>query len=232
MSTRYDNEAFLAEAGTERDGKGSGCLKGCLIALVVLGILAVVLGVVVYLNWRNWYASMMSAVGTQLVESSDLPEQEKREVLEQVNRVAKEFRSGQISGPQLGILMQNLVRSPVITAMMASVVDQKYLQGSGLSDDEKAAGRQSVRRLVRGMVDGKIAQASTDSIMQHIATRGAPNEPWTLKPTVTDGELREFLAAAKTEADKAEIPAEPAEFDPSDELKKVIDATLSAPVPM
>jgi hypothetical protein len=67
--------------------------------------------------------------------------------------------------------------------------------------------------------------------MQHIATRGSNGE-WQLRENLTDEELRAFLAAAKAEADKAEIPAEPAEFDPSDELKKVIDSTLSGPAPM
>lgn len=226
MPSRYEADTFSADLAAEPKSKGSGCLKGCLIVAVVLLVLAVVLGVVIYQNWRPWYASAMTQVLHQVVDDSDLPAQEKAEVKEHVSRVANEFESGRVSFGQLGVLVQNLMSSPLIPSMQVSVVDQKYLAGSGLPDDEKDAGRQTVRRFVRGMIDGKIPQSSTDVVLPHIATRPQDNQ-WQLRPTVSDEELRAFLAAAKAEADKAEIPAEPIEFDPSDEIKKLIDAAIA-----
>ena len=70
------------------------CLIGCLGALVVMVLLAVVAGVWVSRNWRGLVAGAGAQVVNQGVDSSDLPPQEKVEVKEQVERVAKAFRSG------------------------------------------------------------------------------------------------------------------------------------------
>ena len=50
-------------------------------------------------------------------------------------------------------------------------------------------------------------------------------EGW-IPSVATDAEIRAFLAAAKAEADKANIPEEPVEFDPSDEIKRIIDKAM------
>ena len=120
-----------------------------------------------------------------------------------------------------------MAASPLLTSIVVSVVDQKYLERSGLTDEEKSEGRQTVRRFVRGMVDGKIPQASIDDAMQHVADRQGDGE-WKLRDQVTDESLRAFFTSAKASADTAQIPAEPEDFDPSDEIKKVIDSAMEA----
>jgi hypothetical protein len=231
MPSNYDSSTFSADGDPGREKKGSGCLKGCLIAVIVVVLLAIVAAVVVYFNGRRWATNFVATGINHAIDASELPDQEKQEVKAQIDRVAQEFGSGRMTGEQMGRILENLAKSPVMTAIIASVVDQKYLSKSGLSDEEKAAGRQEVRRFVRGIVDGKIPDASTDAVMEKIATRG-PNQEWVLRESVSDEELRAFLAAAKAEADKAEIPAEPGEFDPSDEIKKLIDDATAEPVAM
>ena len=54
-----------------------------------------------------------------------------------------------------------------------------------------------------------------------------PNGGWKLRETLTDEQLRAFLKAAKEQADAAAIPEQPESFDPSDEVKRIIDEALN-----
>jgi hypothetical protein len=221
---RYDTN--VGQPGSPAEPKkSSGCLKGCLIVAVILVVLAIIVGIVVALNWRSWAASGTAAVINQGIDQSSLPAQEKAEVKAEVNRAVEAFREGKMSFEQLGQLMLELSESPLMTMIVVYGIDQQHLNRSGLSEDEKTAGRRSVRRLVRGVVDKKIPEASLDNVLQHIANR-QPNGQWQLRQQVSDQDLRAFLAAAKAEADTAQIPEEPEDIDVSAEVKRVIDSVL------
>jgi hypothetical protein len=87
------------------------------------------------------------------------------------------------------------------------------------------AARQTVRRFLRGVVDQKIDESAVDAAMAHVAVREADGS-WKLKERLSDEELRQVLAVAKAAADKAEVPVEAEDFDPSDELKRIVDEAL------
>ena len=44
---------------------------------------------------------------------------------------------------------------------------------------------------------------------------------------MSDEELRAFFKEAKAQADAAQIPPEPEDIDPSDELKRIIDQAMN-----
>jgi len=64
--------------------------------------------------------------------------------------------------------------------------------------------------------------------MAHVADRDARGR-WKLRPTLTDDDLRAFFAEAKQQADAAGIPEQPADVDPSEEIKQIVDEALAAP---
>ena len=97
-----------------------------------------------------------------------------------------------------------------------------------MSDDEKAQGRQALKRFARGMIDGKIDQKGIDAVMSHVADR-QPDGKWRLRPQVSDADLRAALSEAKSRADEAGIADEPENVDPSDEFKRIIDDALKEP---
>jgi hypothetical protein len=161
----------------------------------------------------------------QIVNESDLPQQEKDEIEIQVDRVADAIRDGDMSFEQMGAIFEKLTRSPVLSTIIVSTADAKYINKSGLTDDEKAQARATVHRFVRGAMDGKIDEASVEQALEHIGDR-QPDGRWQLKDSVTDEELRAFLTVARMEADEANIPDEPEAFDPSDEVKQIIDEVM------
>ena len=113
-----------------------------------------------------------------------------------------------------------------MTSIMVTAADKKYLARSGLSDAEKAAGRETIRRFASGAVEKKIDKAGIDAAMAHISDI-EPNGHVQLRQTVTDEELRKFLAEAKLQADKAGIPDEPPMIDAAAEFKRIVDEAMN-----
>ena len=222
---RFDPQPTSTEAPpTERSGCKS-CLMGCGIAAIILLVLAVIVGIWVYRNWRDWGATLASKALAEAVEATALPPAEKQEMKVQIDRLTEAFRNERLPLERLGPLIDQIVKSPVMTTLIVSAAEKQYLDKSGLNDEEKAEGRQTLRRFLRGLIDEKIKEQELDAVMVHIADR-QPGGQWELRRQVSDGDLRKFLSAAKEAADKAEIPNEPETVDPSDELKKMIDEAL------
>lgn len=221
-----DQHSFQIEEPVRKRNMWQTCLIGCLGALAVMLVLAVIAGFWISRHWRGWFAEFGSQAINQGIDSSDLPPQEKVEVKEQVDRVAKEFGEGRISNEQASALVKKLVESPLMPSFVVMAVERKYFDRSKLSDEEKTEGRQSLKRFARGLVDEKIDEKGIDKVMVHLADRQQGGQ-WQLRSTVSDDELRAALSEAKTQADAANIPAEPENIDPSDEMKRIIDESLS-----
>jgi hypothetical protein len=228
-----DEHRFSAEVEgpaptDEGKSRWQSCLTGCLVVFVILVVVAILIGFWISRNWRDWAATAATEGIRQGISSSHLPAQEQQEIMVEVDRVARGFREKTISGEQLGKLVEKLVQSPLMSLMVASTIDQQFFAKSGLSEEEKVQGRQIVQRFFRGAIDEKIGKAGIDAAMAHVADRDAQGR-WKLRDALTDDELRAFLAEAKKQADAAGIPDQPADIDPSGEIKKIVDEALAAP---
>lgn len=225
---RFDPNYGESNGPPKKRSMWANCLIGCLIVLVVMLVLGVILIVWISRNWRGWTADFGSGIAKQAIAQSELPEQEKIDINSQIDRLATAFRQDRISGEKMGQLMENFAQSPLMTSFMVSAIEEKYFATSGLSAEEKAAGRSTLQRFMRGMIDKSISEQGIDDAMQHVATKD-PGGEWQVKQQLTDEELRAFLKAANQEADLANVPAQPADFDPSDEFKKIVDEAIGEP---
>jgi hypothetical protein len=225
-SNPSDQHSFQIEQPERKRSFWQTCLIGCLGVFAVMLVLAVVGGIWINRHWRGWFADFGSQAINQGIDSSDLPPQEKVEVKVQVERVAKAFREGQISNAQASAIFKKLMESPLMPSFVVMAVERHYFDRSKLSDEEKAQGRQALKRFARGAFDGKIKDKEFDSVMAHVADR-RPNGQWQLRQTVSDEELRAALSEAKAQADAANIPPAPENIDPSDEVKRIIDEALN-----
>jgi len=220
---------WLPDAPVKRRSWFSTCFIGCLISLVVL-LAVVALGVWwITQNWRGLASSIGSEALKEGINATELSPEEKDEIGVQIDRLADELREGRLTGQQLQTIMEQVMDSPLMTTIVASAIESKYIADSGLSDDEKNDGRQTIRRFLRGSIDGKIKEKGIDAAMQHVARRNSQNDAWELRESVTDEELRAFFTEAKAQADLAEIPPEAEDVDPSDEFKRIIDDAIEAP---
>jgi hypothetical protein len=137
--------------------------------------------------------------------------------------------------------MKKLEKSPVFLMMQTWGLEKTYLDPSGLSDEEKAAGRRTIERAFRGLVEQKITQEQFTGVVPQpppgqadvkvengktvVKTSRGPGTP------LTDEEVRQMLADLKKLADDAEIPNEPFTVDIGDEVKKLVDEVLTGQPP-
>jgi hypothetical protein len=228
---RFSAEVETAGGPVERKSGWKSCLTGCLIVCVILAVIAILIGVWVGRNVRNWTATGITEVVRQGMASSQLPAQEQQEIMVEVERVSTAFRDGSMSFEQLGLLAEKFAKSPLMTLVVATAIEQGYIAKSGLTAEEKAAGGVTLNRFIRGALDDKIKEPGIDAAMAHVADRDA-NGAWQLRQKLTDDELKAFLAEAKKQADEAGIPEQPAAIDPSIEVRRIVDEALNAPTPL
>jgi hypothetical protein len=228
--SQTDPHSFQVEEPPRKRSFWQTCLIGCLGTLAVAIVLAVIAGFWISQHWRAWFAGLGSQVINQAVDASDMPPKEKVEVKEQVERVTKGFREGQITNEQAARIFQKVVESPLMPMFVVMAVDRQYFNRSGLSEEEKKQGRTTLQRFARGVFDKKIDEKGIDSVMSHVADRKGNNGGWELRSQVSDEDLRAALVEAKARADAAGMPAEPANVDPSDEVKRIIDESLRVDV--
>jgi len=122
-------------------------------------------------------------------------------------------------------VLRNLGESPLFALAMVYGAEKKYVEPSGLSDQEKKDARLALQRAARGVYEKTISQNSIQRAMDRISTAG-PNGERQLKERITDDELKAFLKDLKDLADKAEVPEEPFEVDIGEEFKKAVDKAL------
>jgi hypothetical protein len=228
MAIDSEYEADLSEPAARRKSGWSTCLVGCLIALVGFIVLAAAVGYWISQNWRDWASSAATQAIKLGIDEADLPPQEKEEIIAHVDRLADDFREGRLSNEQLGMIFEKLMESPLMTSVIVSAAERQYFDQSGLSEEEKATGRLTLQRFLRGVIDGVIERESVDAALQHIADR-QPDGEWRLRDQVSDEQLRAFLEAAEREADEADIAESPEAFDPSDEFQRIVDEAMNAP---
>ncbi len=198
-----------------------GCGVVCLLCVLACGGFA---------YWVRYYVPNMIAdtVRDELVvaiEDSDLSDEEKTEVIEQVNRVNSAFKAGDLSFEDVERVGNELEDSPLVAYFAMRTVEAAYLENSGLSDEEKVDGRRTIQRLARGVVEKTISQSDLEEISDGVTEMG-PNGEQKMKESISDEELRTLLADAKQLADEREIPDEEFVVDLAGEVRKMVDVLL------
>ena len=230
-SDKFEIEPEVEER--KERGCAGGCLKGCFIVLLLMVVGIVVLGFFVSRNWRGWSASVADYFIQESLDASNLPAQEKQEIREELRRPLDALKAGTLSAEQLEQLGNVLVESPLLPSLAVTVVETKYFLRSGLSPEEKSAGKIALRRFVHGVLEEKIDDPAMERVLSHIADRNG--DEWKFRDKATDDELRDMIITAEQESDRAGIPEDVEEIDPSDEIRKVIDQVMGpagvAPLP-
>lgn len=201
-----------------------GCLKGCFIIILIMVALLAVFMFVASQNWRTWTANVADMAINQALEASDLPDQEQQEIRAELERPMNALKDGTLSLLQLNELADTIARSPLMASLAVGMVDHHYFGQSDLTPEEKEQGRLALRRFVRGVIDGQIGDEQIDAVIVHVADKRG--DQWRFRETATDEQLRGLIATAEQEADQAGVPEQVDAVDPSDEIRKIIDAVM------
>lgn len=208
--------------------------------VLVAGILCVAGVCYVASNLDRWVVGLGREAIVAAINESELPQQEKGEVIVQIDRVVEAYKERRINQNDLQRIFTDLQDSPAMIALSLSTLPGDYLTDTNLSEQELAQGRQTFQRIVRGVYERKISEealyavlpdelgddAADDHTQPPVADRVrlASTHP---AQHAADDDLREALAKLKVMADNAGIPDAPFEIDISDEVQKLVDKALA-----
>ncbi|MCC6321704.1 MAG: hypothetical protein IT438_09760 [Phycisphaerales bacterium] len=212
----------------------AGVAKGCLIAAAIFLVLLIGAGVFVAVKWKGWAAGALVSATTQMVNDSDLPADQKTRVISKVQTLADDFKSGKVSVEQMAHVFEQLGDSPLLPMGVIFGMTKGYIEpNKDLSADEKTAAKRTLQRFARGVTEKKIQMQTIQSVAAPISEPNVANKPGQFRlkqpDKVTTDQLKQFIANAKAEADKASIPDEAFDLNIADEIGKVIDEGLKKP---
>lgn len=207
-------------------GVGSCLLIGCLGIVLVSIIVPCIAGVWFYYNGGKMIAGAARDMIVKVVEQSELEAEDKKEVVAQVDRVVDAYKQGKITMEDLGKVMEELAKSPLLPLAMIYGVEEKYIKPSGLTDEEKEEGRLSLQRVARGAFEKKINEQELEPLLDEVSYKTGPNNQRQFKDTLTDAELKQFLGKAKQLADDKGLPEEEFRVKIGSEFKKAVDEAL------
>lgn len=227
-SSRMARAARAAQA-YRADSRRGNLLVGCLAVLGVVVVLAIVGGIIVYMNWRSWAASGTEAVMTAVVEETQLPADQKRRIKAQVSQVTDAFRAGDLRIEEIGEVAQALESHPILPVGMLEFIEADKIASSSLSAEEKAAGALAVQRLQRAMLDQTMTLADLEPLLEPISQLDQQGDQELLQ-NPTPPQLRQFIDGATAKADELGVPNEPFEVDIAAQVEDLINSTLGRQV--
>ncbi len=213
------------------NSRRGGVVQGCLIALGVVLLLAIIAGVVVAMNFKKWSADLTAAGMRAVIQESDLPASEKPEINAIIDEIRDDFKAGDITLEEIGTIFEGFETSPVLATGAAMQFQALYVTPSKLTDEEKAAASVTFDRLAVAISDGKVKWEDLDEVLAPIAYDSGNNNIEFQKPeAVSDDEVRTVIGQAQAAADDAGVPAEVAKIDLSDEFRRYIEEKLGRPL--
>lgn len=195
-----------------------GCFSMILISAAVIG-------------GGAWYAASRvpewsrDAVA-EIVHGSPLTEEDKEQLIAQIDRVLLAYQDGQMDLEQLMELSEHVVRSPVFGAIVAEAAEDKYIAQSGLSDRERAAGRLQLRRVVQGVYEQRITPEQLGPVLDYIS-RPDPSGQRQLIAYLDDDQLRAWIDECRRVADQAGVGPGGLNLDIGDEIERLVNAQLN-----
>lgn len=180
-----------------------------------------------------WYAvssleGMLIGVGRDgmvaMVQESDIPEQEKTEVVAQIDRVVTAYQAREIDQADLDGLMTKLDDSPVMAYVTWYGAEDFYLDQCELPAADEARLRTAYRRALYGVSHGKL---DADSVFLAFPDDEEFDEKLADKPDQAAALLLKSAERFNELADQAGIPANPSAIDVGDEAKKLVDELLA-----
>lgn len=197
---------------------------------IIAGVVLLALGVgVVLMNLRSIGARIAAYAVKKAVEQSDLPANQKAGLIARVDQLREDFVEGRITDEQLKRIGLEVLEGPLLPVGVVLFIEQEHVAKSGLSAEEKAEAKVTLRRLSRGVIEKTIPLRAIEPMFAGIS---APDEQGKshIKKHLTDTEIRDFLTLAQREVDKAKVPSEPLEIDLVKELDAAIERGMKEPL--
>ena len=210
-----------------RSGGGNFLFSLLLVGggVLILGSVLVVAGVwYAVSSLEGWMVGLGREGVVAIVNVSHIPDGEKSEVIEQIDRVVAAYKAGDIGSEELDQLMLDLGDTPVIAYISFYGVDEQFLEDTTLPPDEQEALRLTYRRVLYGLTTHKIdveefAATMPDEYRYERALAASEDKVNDL--------VRQWSSHLKDLCDEAGVTNDPPAVDVGDEMKRLVDDLLA-----
>jgi len=171
-----------------------------------------------------------SALTTQLipwVEKSTLSDADRQSIVERLNELVAEMDANRLSTRQLSRLNFRLSGAPIFQWGVVEEVQRQASLSSELSEAEKQALTVECDRLLRTVLDGKIAMEQLEFAAQQVAVKEQQSGRLTAREKISAAEVQEFLRRISSVCDRAKTEKEPLEKSVSQVFRMMIDDALN-----
>ncbi len=165
-----------------------------------------------------------------VVEQSDLPPDQKRRIVVQIDRLVGEYKAGRVNFQQLQQVAEEFSESPLFGLLMVLAASEKYIEPSGLSADEKNDARIAMQRVARGVYEKLITPDKIEPLLDFVSRKDSQGNRQ-FETTVSDENLKNMIAECRRLADDAKVPEGAFEIDAAAEVEKAVDRAISKPAP-
>lgn len=204
-------------------------LFGCLGAFTLTVLVCGGLGFYVAANAKKFGVQIVRTATVAAINSSQIPADQKKGMITQIDRVAADFQAGKITQEQFDQIMQGLGESRIFEMGRVLYIEHHQLANSSLSEQEKSQGSRSLQRVMRGLKQAKIDESTFSDIVSPLMQTDPKTREETLVDKPTPEAMRETLARATKAADAAAVPDEAFKVDLGEELKTIVDQALAKP---
>ena len=173
---------------------------------------------------EGWMMSLGREGVVAIVEESDIPPAEKKEVVAQVDRVMAAFKSGEMDQDDLERLLIGLEDSPLMTYISFYGMKDYYIEDTNLPEDKQAELHLAWKRAAYGMFTGKI---STDEFYDSLPYDDHLEHAIDTSEEEGNELMIKWIGRMKKLADDAGVPSDPPDIDIGDEAKKLVDELLA-----
>jgi hypothetical protein len=212
-------------------GDQRGIAGGCLIAIALLIVILVGGGMFVANHYRVWAAKAVTMAMAAVINESDLPAEEKNQIVDILDQVKENYLVEEIQLEELGTILEAMGDCPSLAIGMVVQFEASYVTPSALSEAQKAEAHLHLNRFAQGLINDSIGWGQLEDVTAPI-TEATANHEKTLKPPhrCSAFEIQQVVANAKAAADQQNIPLFFMDIDISDEFLKTIESALGRPL--
>jgi len=202
---------------------------GCLLLILIIGAG----GYLVYTKGKDMALSLSSTVITTLADkmfiSLKLPEADRDAAMVPIDAFAERIKNGEISFEQAAAVGKELAEGGVVALLASRAFEVGYMEKSGLSPAEIAAGHITLTRYGEAVTKGKLSEEEIEKVTNVILKDpDGDGENQELKQSLTDEEIRECLALMKKSADDAGIEDREFTVDLPKAIQDAIDRGINS----
>lgn len=202
-----------------------------IVTLVMFGLFLGTIFMLTFVYKDRMIASTVNMAVHSFLTETPLPEEQKKAIIHQTDRLYTAFLEKQIKVDDLGNVIENLVKGPVFPVGAVYFALNHYVDESDLTQAQNVDARLQIGRMTRAGLAGQFGtdklKPIADLIRAPVDSEHTSREPQSLLREKLDAPtLMQAIDHCRKLADDANQSSEPFAFDPAVHVRKVVDGIL------